>query len=318
MILSLTLYLLVLVFSFYVLMKSSDYLISSSSIIGKRLGISKFVIGLTIVAIGTSLPELFTSIIAIFSTDNFAPFIFGTVIGSNISNILLVLAVYVLFSKKHQKNAKIFDIIFLLLSTIIIAYLAFIETVSIAEGILLIIIFGLYIFYSIKGGKKKDILNEADEINEDGFDKKSNFIISLILLTSLVGLNISARGVVFSIENLGLLLNIPIEILTLTTVAFATSLPEIVVTYSSSKRGEGDIAIGNIIGSNISNIFLIIGVSSILKTINIDFSNYLISLIFLIIATIAFISILYKKKIQKYHGVMLLLIYGIYLYMIIF
>lgn len=318
MILELLLYLFILIASFYILLKSADYLISSSSEIGKRLGISKFVIGLTIVAIGTSLPELFTTVMAIYTSSDPAPFVLGTVIGSNISNILLVFAIYLLYTRTYKKEVKLFDTIFLIIATATMLYMIYRETIGIPEGLLMLLIFILYIFYSIKKNKKKDIIHEAEEVTEDKISSYSHFFVTIILILSLLGLGLSSRGVIFSIENTGMILNIPIELLTLTTVAFATSLPEIVVTYQSCRRNEGEMAVGNILGSNISNIFLITGISALLTELVFNFESYIIGSIFLMISTIAFIFLSYRKKTKKYHGVLLIIIYIIYLYFLFF
>ncbi len=307
---------IILIASFYILLKSADYLISSSSEIGKRLGISKFVIGLTIVAVGTSLPELFTAIISIYTSSDAIPFIFGTVVGSNIANILLVFSILLLVGHKFKVKVKVFDVVFLILSTVLMIYIILRSTMYYLEGILLLTLFITYIFYSIQGGKKKELIQEAEEIDQDGLSERSILLISIVFFFSLVGLNLGARGVVYGIENIGFILGIPLEFLTLTTVAFATSLPEIVVTFTTAKKSEFDIAVGNIIGSNISNILLVVGVSAMFGKYVFDSSLYYVSLIFLAMATISFIYLIFHKKAQKYHGIMLLLFYLAYVYLV--
>lgn len=168
-------------------------------------------------------------------------------------------------------------------------------------------------YITVKNSKKSVFEEEVNEVDTGVLNKKSTSLVVCVLLVSLLGLNIAAKGVVYSIENIGLILRIPLEMLTLTTVAFATSLPEVMVTYSTSRKGEYDIAVGNIIGSNISNILLIVGFTGVVKTIVFDSSKYFASLMFLIFATLALSSGLYKKKIDKNFGLGFLGLYCVYL-----
>ncbi len=310
----------ILIGSFFLLIKSSDYLVSTSSVLGRRVGISPFVIGLTLVAIGTSLPELFTSIIAIVTSDNSAAFILGTVIGSNISNILLVFGVLLFFSKGFNIRIEAKDIIFLSISTFLIATGVFLGNISIILSTILLFFFILYLYVSVVFGKKKDFIDEAKE-SEDGFHAKSNTILLLVFFGSLLGLNFAARGVVYSIEELGVLFSIPIEFLTLTTVAFATSLPEIVVTYQTAKKGEYSLGIGNIIGSNVSNVLLIGGFAGLFSEF---FSNglsfvaesFYLSIFMMAGVTLLFVGMLRKKEIPSNYSYLLFVLYAVYLYLV--
>ncbi|MFW6285583.1 MAG: calcium/sodium antiporter [Nanoarchaeota archaeon] len=312
MILILSLYIFLMCLSFYFLIKSSDYFISSSSQLGEKIGLNKFIIGITIVAIGTSFPELITVIIATFTIIEPSAFVFGTVIGSNIANILLVFPILILFSKNLKINFKKYDIYILILSTLILSYITIANQIYQIIGFILIIIYIYYIYRTIKNNKKDKIIQEVNEIKTKT-KKKSTIILLIILLISIIVLNLSAKGVIYSIEQLGLLLTIPIEYLTLTTLAFATSLPEAVVTYTSAKKKEFDIAIGNIIGSNISNILLIVGFSTLIHKFSFQNSSYYLSIFFLITSVIIFIFYLKKKKITKRHAIIMLILYFIYL-----
>ncbi len=144
-------------------------------------------------------------------------------------------------------------------------------------------------------------MTEINELEEDEYGFGNNILkLIIIFIISIIVLNISAKGVIFGIKNFGLISGIPIKFLTFTTVAFATSLPEIIVTYYSVKKQEHELAIGNIIGSNISNILFILGIIGLIKIISFDMFNYLIILFFLIFVTILFILILLNlNKINK-------------------
>jgi cation:H+ antiporter len=305
---------MILVIAFYALVKSANLLISTSSIIGEKLGLSKFVIGLTIVAIGTSLPELFTSISGLFNSNESTSFIIGTILGSNITNLLFIFGVLLVFSVNFDYKISKLDLVALSISTFILLGLIYFHTFFIIQGIIFLMLYITYLFYDIKrkGKNKYSVENNENEFTKE-LKKYNNIILGLLLTLSLIGLNYSSKGVVFGIELLGQILNIPVTYLTLTTVALATSLPEAVVTYSSAKSREFDLAIGNIIGSNISNVFFIGGIIGLFKQFSFDNSGFIHSSIYLIFATIIFIFYLNKKKLKKYNGSIVLSLYILYL-----
>lgn len=310
-------YSLYLIGAFFVLVKSADFLISSSSVLGRKIGISEFVIGLTIVAIGTSLPELFTSIMAILTSESYSGFVVGTVLGSNIANVLLIFPFLLIFAKSFSVRVRGFNLIFLWLSSILLGFFVFLERFSLWVGVVFLIMFVFYIFYNFRMGKKGEIVEKTKIIEqESGMNRRSYFFLIVVLVLSLVGINFGARGVVFGIEKIGEILFIPIELLTLSVVAFATSLPELVVSYLSAKRGEIDIGVGNIVGSNISNVFFIVGFSSVLKSLDISLATYLVGIIFMFLATLIFHYIVSKEGAKKWYGIVMLLIYGVYVWMI--
>lgn len=318
----LLIYTSILILSFFILIKSADFLVSSSSVLGQRAGISKFVIGLTIIAIGTSLPELITSIVSIFSSEeNVSSFVLGTVIGSNIANTLLVFGILLLLCKKFKTQKLVRDQIFLLISTILLGIGIIIGFFNFYLGLILIFLFLIYMYISVKFGNKKDFEEELEEVKDETLEKKKNSILVLILTVSIIGLSISAKGIVFSIEKIGPILGLSIEFLALTTVALATSLPEIIVTISAIKRNEISLGVGNIIGSNISNILLILGSSAIIGTLynnplNFNPEIFLNSFIMLLIITLLFILIIQKKELTKNHGIFFLILYLFYIIII--
>lgn len=309
----------VLVGSFYLLLKSSDYLVSSSSALGEKAGISPFVIGLTLIAIGTSLPELFTGVFGILFSEG-SSFVLGTVIGSNISNILLIFSLLLILSKKFSLTLDKKDILFFVGSVISLLGIILLGFVPPVIGVVLLIAFVFYMYLCVKFSPKEDFIEEAKDAESD-VKAYSNAILFLIFLSSLIGLNLAARGVVFSIEELGVLFSLPLEFLTLTTVAFATSLPELVVTYSAVKKNSQSLAVGNLVGSNISNILLIVGFSGVLgffmgKPLVFSTVSYLPSMFFLILSSVLFLSLFYKKFIHRWLGYSFLVLYFVYLILI--
>jgi cation:H+ antiporter len=307
---NLIIYLCVFAVGFYIISKAADYFVDEAANIGTRHGMSKIMIGLTIVAIGTSLPEMITSLGSIFFTPNFSQFIIGTTLGSNITNILLAFGIFLIAAKKfYIQKDELFNIIALLGTTIIfITFISFGHVSYVA--ISLVIFYSYYLVYQRRYQKL-----ELTEIEEEFVDKRKhgNKKSYIIILASFFGLFIGAKLTVLGIENVGLILGIPAAHLNLALVSIATSLPEISVTIASAKKKEYLMAIGNIIGTNIMNVCLIIGISGLYGLYKVDTSLYLSSIIILAIATSLFSYLVYKKKFSEKWGYAFLTLYVIYL-----
>lgn len=304
--------LIVLGISLYMLVKSSDYLISTSSILGSRMGISKVVIGLTLVAIGTSLPELMSVIFGLVSSNSGGDFFSGTIIGSNIANSLLILATLLYFTQQKLSSINPRENWFLVLSTLFFIIMLVFNQISIFAGIIFLAFFATYLYMTIFSTKSSDLEDETDEFDDENLNKKSSSMLIGIFIASLVGLNLAARGVVYGIDNVAVILAIPQFILTFTTVALATSLPELVVTIRAAKDKQTDIALGNIIGSNISNILFIGGVGSIIiESMKTQVITSLLSIGFLATATLVllFISKYLSKKHYKTGAILIFITY---------
>lgn len=302
-----TSYIILLITFLYVLVKSSDYLVLYATILGQRLKISQFIIGITIVAIGTSLPELVSVVYGLLTSTQGGDFISGTIIGSNIANSLLIFGVLLLFTKKRINKISILDTLFLIFSTIIFILYLFFGLNVILAGIFGVFIFVLYMIITIykatiikifQKNKKKSISNtpinleleaELEEISQEGekYKKTSSIIIFIYFIISVAFLNMSARGIVFSIDNLAILYNLPQFLLTFTTIALATSLPELSVTIQAARKNDIKLTLGNIIGSNISNILLIGGIGLTMSSLlNISIIVSTTTLVFLFISLI--------------------------------
>lgn len=324
-----TSYIILLITFLYVLVKSSDYLVLYATILGQRLKISQFIIGITIVAIGTSLPELVSVVYGLLTSTQGGDFVSGTIIGSNIANSLLVFGVLLFFiSKPLQKLSKI-DIIFLVFSTLFISFYVYFSTPSIFFSILAIFFFIFYIFLMIFKPKiDKSTNSNIEEIanleefseEEEKFKTTSSLVVFLLFCISVLFLNVSARGIVFGIDNLAELFSVPQFLLTFTTIAFATSLPELLVTIQAARKNDSKLALGNIIGSNIANILLIGGVGLTMVSIfNISISVMLITLIFLIFSLIALISsIVVFSRTIKYSSLIGFLCIGSYILIVLY
>ena len=302
-----------IIIGFVLLIVGADVLVNGSSGIAKKFHIPEIIIGLTIVSIGTSMPELFVSITS--ALDGYSDMAIGNIIGSNISNLLLILGLSATIKPViFQKETRLYEIPMCLFVTIIL--MIFCNTnggISKIEAIGLLVLFCAFIGYTIYMGKRES----QKEIVEIKTEEKENSIIKNIIfvLLGICGLKIGGDLVVNNAVNVANHFNWSEKLISLTILAIGTSLPELVTSVTAAIKGNSDIAIGNIIGSNIFNILLIIGVSALITPItynfsyNFDFSVLIVSSI--ILAIFPFIPP--KDKMSRFNGIVYLLIYIAYL-----
>ena len=304
---------ILIIIGFVLLIVGADILVDGSSGIAKKFHIPEIIIGLTIVSIGTSMPELFVSITS--ALDGYSDMAIGNIIGSNISNLLLILGLSATIKPViFQKETRLYEIPMCLFVTIIL--MIFCNTnggISKIEAIGLLVLFCAFIGYTIYMGKRES----QKEIVEIKTEEKENSIIKNIIfvLLGICGLKIGGDLVVNNAVNVANHFNWSEKLISLTILAIGTSLPELVTSVTAAIKGNSDIAIGNIIGSNIFNILLIIGVSALITPItynfsyNFDFSVLIVSSI--ILAIFPFIPP--KDKMSRFNGIVYLLIYIAYL-----
>lgn len=320
------LHIILIILGFILLIKGADFLVDGASNIAKRFHIPEIVIGLTIVAIGTSMPELFVSVTA--SLEGHSDLAIGNVVGSNIANLLLILgACAVIRPLKVAKETKIFEIPFTILSTILLFYICTnnigneVNIVTRQEGILLIIFCVMFIMYNLIMAKKGKQFNENNsfvEIKNDNKISVSKAILGVIV--GIIGLKIGGDIVVNQSVEIAKLIGISEKLISLTIVAFSTSLPELITSITATKKGETDMAIGNILGSQIFNILLIIGVSALVSPINYSIS-YNWNIILLLIGSILlgiFPLIKKRNEMTRINGILFLIMYIAYFITLIY
>ena len=305
---------ILILFGFALLIVGADILVNGSSAIAKKLRISEIVIGLTIVSIGTSMPELFVSTSS--ALQGASDISIGNVIGSNICNLLLILGLSAIINPvKFQKETKwIENPMSIILSLIFLAICNINQDVNRIEGIFLIILFTAFLIYTVIMGKKSQDEGILEISLEDA--KKISVVknIGLIIL-GIIGLKIGGDLVVENAKKVALALNISEKIIGLTIVAIGTSLPELVTSVTAAIKGDSDIAIGNIIGSNIFNMLLIVGVSAIIKTItyNITYNLEMGILFIAMFLMLVFPFIKPKDQMSRTNGAILVLLYILYM-----
>lgn len=292
-----------LIIGFVMLVKGADWFVEGSSSIATRFGIPQLVIGLTIVAMGTSLPEAAVSITAAIKGS--ADITIGNVVGSNILNIAIILGIAsVIVNIAVQKSTIQFEMPFMMVITILLMILGFDGKVSRLDGVILWIAFLIYLYYILQMTKKQ----KEEESSEVSSLPKS-------LLTTIIGLVCIVFGSDFAVDgatDLARIFGMSERFIGLTIVALGTSLPELFTSVQAARKGNADIAIGNIVGSNIFNILFVVGTSALIIPVPYQ-ANFLIDgIVAFLIGLILWLCVHKTRQLQRKHGFILLLFYAIY------
>ncbi|MFH1971963.1 MAG: calcium/sodium antiporter [archaeon] len=298
----------------------ANYLVKGSSALAKILNIPSLVIGLTVVAFGTSMPELFVNLWA--NGSNAPEIAIGNIIGSNLINILLVLGITSLIYSIRVKKSTIWkEIPFSLLAAIVLLVLAndfaFDNTVSYisrVDGLILLLFFLIFIYYTYELSLKRESRVPYD------FKMYKPVLIPFMIIVGIFGLFFGGRLVVDNAVMIASSLGISQFVISVTVISIGTTLPELTTSIVAAVKKNADLAVGNIVGSNIFNIFFVLGISAVVSPIMIkDFINF--DLIMVIFATaLLFVFALWerKKKLGKWQGAVLVLLYIVYIIMVIF
>lgn len=317
-----------IIIGFILLIKGADFLVDGASEIAKRFHIPEIVIGLTIVAIGTSMPELVVSVTS--ALEGHSDLAIGNVVGSNIANMFLILGVCSIIKPLiFKKETRLFEIPFTIFSTIMLFFLCIngsgeqINRITREEGIILLAFCILFIIYNLIMAKKGEEFDQEENILElrTEENKKVPLWESLFgIIVGIIGLKLGGDLVVENSVEIAKILGISEKLISLTIVAFSTSLPELITSIAATRKGETDMAIGNILGSQIFNILLIIGVSAALTPINYS-KSYDSNIILLIVGSIMlglFPFIGKKNEMTRSNGIVFVLTYAIYLVSIVY
>jgi len=319
------------ILGFFLLIKGADILIDGSSSIAKRFGVSGFFIGITIVAFGTSAPEMVISLLA--SVKHISAIALGNIIGANISNTLLVLGISAIITPLLIKRATINkEVPFSLLAVLAVGILAndFLidglepSGLSRIDGLILILFFVIFIYYTFGISRPDDNIFQktASEIkisSKNGVKELNVWLSFLMIFVGLVGLAVGGHFIVNNAVKLARILNISEAMIGLTIVAIGTTLPELAASVTAARKGFSNIAVGNVIGSNIFNFLWILGLSSVITPIG--FNSALNSdLLYLILVTILVLFLIYfgrKNILGRWEGGILLFLYILYLTFVI-
>lgn len=306
--LSIALNLAFMVAGFVMLIKGADIFVDGASKIATKFNIPQMVIGLTIVAFGTSLPEAAVSIKGALSGN--AGISVGNVVGSNIMNILLILGVSsCIAALPIKKNTLRIEIPFVIgISVLLLLLGMFGEELSRLDGIIFVALMAVFMVYLVISAKKGESDDEATEITEK--DTMPLLILFVIVggVCIVLGSNVTVDAASYIAEKFGM----TPRLIGLTIVAFGTSLPELVTSSTAAKRGKTDIAIGNIVGSNIFNILFVVGISAVITPIPFEAAFIKDSIVAIFAAVLLFICVLRNKKLARSGGIVMLACYAAY------
>ncbi|OHW61999.1 inner membrane protein YrbG [Andreesenia angusta] len=309
-----------LIFGFAILVKGADFFVEGSSSIAKRFNIPSMVIGLTLVAFGTSAPELAVSVSGSLKGSN--GIVFGNVVGSNIVNVLLILGISALISPINIRLKTIFkEVPFVILTTVAMMVMAMDSlldgsdgsVILRTEGFLLLLFFAIYLYSMIEISILGKEEYPEDDIKLLGVGKSVLFTLGG-LGAVIFGADLAVKHAISIAESLGL----SETLIGLTVVAVGTSLPELITSVVASRKGENDIAVGNIIGSNIFNALFVLGISSAIAPVTIARENF-VDIWILLASAVLLIPLMYTgKRLSRAEGGIMVLGYVVYTAFLVF
>lgn len=311
--------LILLLVGFVFLIKGADFFVEGASAVAKKLKVPSLVIGMTIVAMGTSLPELSVSVTASLAGSN--QLAIGNVVGSNIFNLMVVLGTCALFSALDVADDTIKkDFPFSVGCVIALVIMGLIgNSVGHIDGIILLVAFAIFLYSMLRAAKKSR--KEAAEIAEKDVDEE---IVDLpvwrcliYIIGGAVAIKFGGDWVVNSCTTLALKFGMSETLVGLTIVALGTSLPELVTSMVAARKNELDMAIGNVVGSNVFNVLLILGAAAAISPMTYLTVNAIDAGILIVFSAIVWIICAKKKKLTRPHGALMICLYIAYLIYII-
>ena len=309
---------ILLIIGFVLLIKGADFFVDGSSSVAKILKVPTIIIGLTVVAFGTSMPELSVSVTAALRGSN--DLAVSNVLGSNIFNLLVVLGCCALVKPVAAKWSLLkkefpFSILITVILLLVDSDFSIMKILDGNQGfvlgrwagLLFLILFVLYIYATVKSALRSRA--EAKDMEEEEYKTMSPLKSGVYILIGLIGIVWGGNLVVDSASNIALTFGWSQTFIGLTIVALGTSLPELVTSVVAARKGENDLAVGNVVGSNIFNILLILGVSSFITPITLDVTAVYDTIILIIASIVVYVSAISKREIQRKEGILFLVCY---------
>ncbi|MFN3700582.1 MAG: calcium/sodium antiporter [Alphaproteobacteria bacterium] len=304
---------------FILLVKGGNWTVDSASYVAVHFGIAPMVVGFTIVAIGTSLPELVVSLVA--NLQGSGGIAIGNVMGSNIANVLLVIGMTALFvTLKTTAKSVIKDLTFMLIATSVLTYLMFMGDIGRIYGAIMIAMLVGYIILQYRMSKNQEMSEEAANMEEQSYSYPLQPYVFLFI--GLIAVCAGAEFLVRGAQVTAKILSVPESVIALSIIALGTSLPELSTCIIAGRKGQSEMVLGNIIGSNVFNILMILGVTALVKPIAessydpqlAGFDIWVVVLVSVIFALI----LIFLNKITRFTGLLFLaayVVYNIYIYM---
>lgn len=314
---------ILLIVGFLLLIKGAGYFVDSASAIAGKLNISPLIIGLTIVAFGTSAPEAVVSIVA--ALDNNGDMVIGNIVGSNIINITLLLGITALIAPMAiERETQTREIPFSLAAAVMVLILMSDQlffsqeanAIGRLDGLILLAGIGLFLYYIFVKARRTKKATEDDEQKKTG--NKSSWIKNIVLLIiGLAGIIIGGDIVVASATEIALALGMSQALVGLTIIALGTALPELTTSVAAARKGEASLALGNLIGSNIFNIFFVLGISAVIKPLDVGVVLFTDTWLLIGVTVLLLVLALWRKTFSRVEGATLLGLYLVYFVYII-
>jgi len=322
----------VFILSLILLIKGADWFVESSEKIALALKISPFIVGVTIVALGTSLPELASSIAATIKGQT--EIVGANIVGSNIANVLLIVGLSAIVAQILIVRRSLIDVDLPLLSSTTVLFLFTMADKKIVrgEGVLLLFGFLVYLLYTIFQRKEEILTPELVEILPEGTTiqvlpsrverrreeakkgpEKLTLKVFAFLVVGLLSLIIGSNYIIDSVVEIAKILKIVPALISITAIAVGTSLPELVVSVRAASQKKYEISLGNIFGSNVFNALVVAGIPAVIRPLMVDTLTFSIGLPFLIVTTLLFVISGISRRIHRWEGSMYLLIYLLFL-----
>lgn len=292
------------IIGFILLVKGADFFVDGAAGIAARLGIPQLIIGLTIVAMGTSAPEAAVSITAAISGN--ADITIGNIVGSNILNTFIILGLSsVIVPIAVAKSTVIFEIPYMIVCSILLLILGYDKRINFWDGVILWIAFIIYLIYLFRNAKKN---KEKDQEGQHA----SGIRQIVFIVGGLIAIILGSKIAVYGASEIARLVGISERFIGLTIVALGTSLPELFTSVTAARKGNADIAIGNIVGSNIFNILFVVGTTSLITLVPFDTKFIVDSFVVIFSGVLLLLCVCSNKRLSRRGGVIMLLCYLAY------
>src|SRR3989344_4014270 len=319
-------WIIVFIVSLGVLVKGADWLIASAEKIGLAFGLSPFIVGVTIVGVGTSFPELISSFMAVFK--GVPDVVAANAIGSNIANILLVVGISAVIGKRLivTKSLINLDLPLLAISTVLLLGVVWDKQITFGESVLMLVTYGIYLLYTVLHKDTEDTGEIAEFLparqerekhiaahKKEEFTRPKLIAKDFVLLAiGILSLILGAKYLIDALVNLSAMLNIATGVIAITAVAVGTSLPELLVSAKAALQKKSEIALGNIFGSNVFNALVVIGLPGLFHVLPVDNQIFTIGVPTMALATLLFVISGISRRIHMWEGAFYLLVYVLF------
>ena len=321
-------WLAVFIISLLALVKGSDWLVKSAEKIGLAVGLSPFIVGVTIVGIGTSFPELISSLVAVLK--GVPEVVAANVIGSNIANILLIVGVSAVIGRRLVVTKSLIDLDLPLLAigTVLLLGIVWDKQITLGESLLMLATYIVYLLYTVLHKDTEDT-PEVSEVLPSRQERRKQIIIHyqkekfvrpklvfkdfVLLIIGFLGLAFGAEYLIDSLVQLSTILNVATGVITITAVAIGTSLPELFVSAKAAFQKKSEIALGNIFGSNVFNALVVIGLPGLFGILPLDNQTFTVGVPTMALATLLFVISGISRRIHVWEGAFYLSVYILFL-----